>query len=127
MKKFILSVVALFLLSAFLRAQEIDMSGSVAYDAVGSLVTLALIESIISAKISPLVGPLPFNFGLQLRHILDNHRFKVISWRKYPLGFSKLDTITIIFPLEFHFLPRQMVSTMWYSFWQSGMELHTKQ
>ena len=40
MKKFILSAVALFLLSAFLRAQEIDMSGSVAYDAVGSLVTL---------------------------------------------------------------------------------------
>jgi hypothetical protein len=42
MKKIILSVLALFLLSAFLKAQEIDMSGSVAYEAVGSLVTLSV-------------------------------------------------------------------------------------
>jgi len=42
MKKVILSLVALFLLSAFLRAQEIDMSGSVSYETVGSLVTLSV-------------------------------------------------------------------------------------
>ena len=42
MKKFIISVAVVFLLSAFLKAQEIDMSGSVSYEAVGNLVTLSV-------------------------------------------------------------------------------------